>query len=214
MPKDYYAILGVTPLATPEELRRSYRRLAMEWHPDRKGGDPGAALRFHELREAYQTLSDPVRKDAWLQERWYLRSMGVRTEQKSADRPVELLKACISYEQELAMTDPHRINAGNILARLRNMMTRDAMEMLLQEKDPEIRIEVCRRLLRCGRHFEPTAARELVRLLEPLTATDMRLSEEAARYLARRRRAHAMERVRIPLLLLATAIACLLIANA
>lgn len=214
MSKDYYAILGVTPLATPEELRRSYRRLAMEWHPDRKGGDPGAALRFHELREAYQTLTDPVRKDAWLQERWYLRSMGVRTEQKSADRPAELLKTCISYEQELAMTDPHRIDAGNILARMRNMLTPEACEMLLLEPDPEIRIEVCRRLLRCGRHFEPTAAGELVRLLEPLKATDGRLSDEAARYLSRRRRAHAMERVRIPLLLLATAVACLLIANA
>lgn len=214
MPKDYYAILGVTPLATPDEIRRSYRRLAMEWHPDRKGGDPGAALRFHELREAYQTLTDPVRKDAWLQERWFLRSMGVKTEQKAADRPAELLKACIAYEQELAMKDPHRIDASAILVHIRAMLTRDGCEMLLQEKDPEIRIGVFRRLLLCGRHFEPAAAAELVRLLEPLTATHMRLSEEAARYLSRRRRVRTMERARIPLLLLATALACLLIANA
>jgi molecular chaperone DnaJ len=214
MPKDYFAILGVTPLATPEELRRSYRRLAMEWHPDRKGGDPGAALRFHELREAYQILTDPVRKDAWLQERWYLRSMGMKTEQKAAEEPAELLKACIAYEQELAMKDPHRIDAGAILAHMRTMLTQYACELLLQEKNPEIKIGVCRRLLRCGRYFEPIAAGELVRLLEPLTATDMRLSEEAARYLSHRRRVRTMERARIPLLLLATALACLLIANA
>ena len=213
MPKDYYAILGITPLATPDEVRRSYRRLAMEWHPDRRGGDPVAALRFHELREAYQTLTDPVRKDAWLQERWYLRSMGMKTEHGRADQPAELMKAAIAYEQELAMTDPHRIDAGAILTRIRTLLTRDAVEMLLQEKDPGIRIVVCQRLLQCGRHFEPAAATELARLLEPLTAMDARLSEEAARYLSRRRRARAMERLRIPLLLLATALACLLIAN-
>ena len=214
MPKDYYAILGVTPLATPDEIRRSYRRLAMEWHPDRKGGDPGASLRFHEVREAYQTLTDPVRKDAWLQERWYLRSIGVKKEHRRADQPVELLKACIAYEQELSMTDPHRLDAGAILVRIRSMLTRDAVEMLLQEKDPEIRIGVCHRLLRCGRHFEPSAASELVRRLEPLTAKDGQLSEEAGRYLSRRRKARAMEQLRIPLLLLATALACLLIARA
>lgn len=214
MPKDYYAILGVTPLSTPDEVRRSYRRLAKEWHPDRKGGDPGATLRFHELREAYQTLTDPVRKDAWLQERWYLRSMGMKTEERRAEQPAELLKACIAYEQELSMMDPHRIDAGAILSRMRSMLTRDASEMLLQDKDPAIREGVCRRLLQCGRHFEPMAAEELARLLEPLTATDGRLSDAVARYLSRSRRAHALQRVRIPLLLLATALACLLIARA
>lgn len=214
MPKDYYAILGVSPLATPEEVRRSYRRLAKECHPDRTGGDAGAALRFHALKEAYQTLTDPVRKDAWLQERWYLRSMGMKPEDRRADQPVELLKACIAYEQELSMVDPHRIDAGAILSRIRSMLTRDASEMLRQEKEPAIREGVCRRLLQCGRHFEPMAAGELVRLLEPITASDGRMSEEAARYLSRSRRVRAMERVRIPLLLLATVLACLLIARA
>ena len=47
--KDYYAILGISREASEEEIRKSYRRLALEWHPDRRPGDAGAADRFKEL---------------------------------------------------------------------------------------------------------------------------------------------------------------------
>src|SRR3990167_4649695 len=60
--RDYYGILGVPPEAAEEEVRRAYRRLALEWHPDRRGGDPRAAERFKEISEAYAVLSSPVRR--------------------------------------------------------------------------------------------------------------------------------------------------------
>ena len=60
--RDYYGILGVPPEAAEEEVRRAYRRLALEWHPDRRGGDPRAAERFKEISEAYAVLSSPARR--------------------------------------------------------------------------------------------------------------------------------------------------------
>lgn len=60
--KDYYAIVGVGREATPDEIRRAYRRLALECHPDRNPGDPGAAERFKELSEAYAVLIDPAKR--------------------------------------------------------------------------------------------------------------------------------------------------------
>lgn len=61
MGRDYYEVLGVSPTASEEEIRRAFRRLAMEWHPDRNP-DPRAAERFKEIHEAYQVLSDPVKR--------------------------------------------------------------------------------------------------------------------------------------------------------
>ena len=60
--KDYYAVLGLHPEATEEEIRRAYRRLALQWHPDRNAGDPRAEERFKEISEAYGVLIDPAKR--------------------------------------------------------------------------------------------------------------------------------------------------------
>ena len=60
--RDYYRIMGLAPEATEDEIRRAYRRLALEWHPDRRGGDPRAAERFKEISEAYAVLISPAKR--------------------------------------------------------------------------------------------------------------------------------------------------------
>lgn len=63
---DYYDILGVTKSASPEELKKAYRKQALEWHPDRHKDDKEAAeKRFKEINEAYQVLSDTQKKAAY-----------------------------------------------------------------------------------------------------------------------------------------------------
>jgi molecular chaperone DnaJ len=59
--KDYYEVLGVNRSASNEEIKRAFRKLAFECHPDRNRDD-GAAERFKELNEAYEVLSDPKRR--------------------------------------------------------------------------------------------------------------------------------------------------------
>ncbi len=60
--QDHYAVLGVKPDASPEEIKRAYRRLAMETHPDRHPDDPAAEERFRRISTAYSVLSDPVQR--------------------------------------------------------------------------------------------------------------------------------------------------------
>ena len=63
---DYYDILGVNKTASADEIKKAYRKQALEWHPDRHKDEKEAAeKRFKEINEAYQVLSDPQKKNAY-----------------------------------------------------------------------------------------------------------------------------------------------------
>jgi molecular chaperone DnaJ len=65
MRKDYYSILGVPQDADQDEIKRAFRRLARESHPDANPDDPTAEARFRDVAEAYEVLSDPDRRRAY-----------------------------------------------------------------------------------------------------------------------------------------------------
>jgi molecular chaperone DnaJ len=63
--KDYYEILGVNRDASEEDIKKSYRKLAMKYHPDRNPDNPKAEEQFKEAKEAYETLSDDQKRAAY-----------------------------------------------------------------------------------------------------------------------------------------------------
>src|SRR5271157_3780493 len=63
--RDYYEVLGVGREAGEQEIKSSYRKLALQYHPDHHPDDPAAEERFKEASEAYSVLSDPQKRAAY-----------------------------------------------------------------------------------------------------------------------------------------------------
>ena len=64
------------PTATVPEIKQAYRKLVMIYHPDKNNDDPYALARFNEVKEAYEVLMNPGKKELYLQERWLKKAGG------------------------------------------------------------------------------------------------------------------------------------------
>ncbi|HEX5016319.1 MAG TPA: DnaJ domain-containing protein, partial [Actinomycetes bacterium] len=69
--KDFYAVLGVTKDASTDEIKKAYRKLARQYHPDKNAGDAKAEEKFKEISEAYDVLSDEAKRREYDELRQY-----------------------------------------------------------------------------------------------------------------------------------------------
>src|SRR5437764_9125541 len=65
MPQDFYELLGVGRAASPDDIKKAYRKLAMQHHPDRNSGNKEAERKFKDLSHAYDILKDPDKRAAY-----------------------------------------------------------------------------------------------------------------------------------------------------
>ena len=107
--KDHYRTLGVPSSAAAEDIRKAFRRLAMEHHPDRNGDNPFAAGHFRELKEAYSVLGDPAKRSRYDEERW-LAGMTGRAERKGGITAAWVLEETERLHKHMQRIDTYRMS--------------------------------------------------------------------------------------------------------
>ena len=207
MQKDYYRILELSPQASADEIRRSFRRLAMEWHPDRKGDN----TRFLEIREAYETLIDPARKTAYLQTRADEEALGRRFGAYERPSPATILKKALQLEREVSSMDAFRMDGESLLASIAGCLDEESVETILRETDTEFKSRLTVILLNCGRPLESRQAQRLAAMLARFGGEEAQCKDKVDVFLKRKRMEGTWERWRTPVLVALTLLICLLI---
>lgn len=98
--KNYYRILGLEPLATAEEIKKSFRKMAFETHPDHHPNDPRAMEAFQAINEAHSILSDPESRmdyDRKFRKRFYRTERQNRQNKKSSSSVVQDVEAAKKF---------------------------------------------------------------------------------------------------------------------
>lgn len=208
--KDYFDILELTPSASYTDIKKAYRRLAQLCHPDKNPGDPYAATRFTEVKEAYEVLTDPRKKEAWLQQRWYDQSIGKKRTEGMVT-PVSLLKLSLELERYVAKLDTFRMDRQGLQTYFLELLSDHTIEKLNAFAEPATNHQIIQTLLRPLHQLPPDLAAPVLAQLMKMAGTDERSLSEIVLAQKRLQRRHREDRFQPWIITGLTLLLCILI---
>jgi curved DNA-binding protein CbpA len=209
MLKDYYQILQIEPHSTLAEIKQAFRRLAMIYHPDKNPNDKYAEVQFNEIKEAYEILTNPVRKETYLQQRWYNQSIGKRRTAEAVT-PVSILKLVLELEQYVSRLDVHRMNKEGLSDYIDQLLSTGTIEILKQFNEPEINRQIITSTLSAMRSLPMKFLGKVPGRLEIL-ADDQTSLLRIKSFLKNRKKVFLWDRYKVAVIILFTVVICLVI---
>lgn len=208
--KDYYKILDLPTTATLQEIKRAFRRLAQQYHPDKNEGSHMAAAHFREIQEAYKTLSDPKQREAYHYQRWYIRSTG-KPFASAPLTPANILQECRLLQQYVASMNIFHPRFDAVSLHIRQLLTENAINMLLEQKDPAINRAIVQSVLTSVRPLPKKFFLPIAELLLQLAGDDETAHTNIEEALKEKKQRHVWDKYKWVLMLIVTALICWLI---
>jgi curved DNA-binding protein CbpA len=120
----------------------------MNLHPDKTGSDPYAKEKFQAIKEAYEVLTHPRRRNAYLQERWYEQSRGRKMSARIVT-PETILQQALELERYTRTLDAHRMDRQGLTDYLLELLNSETLEKLAAFNDHAANQQIIRTMLRC-----------------------------------------------------------------
>ncbi len=207
--KDYYKILDIPPSATLQEIKTAYRRLAHQFHPDKNNNDHYAAAQFEIIKEAYEVLSNPSKKDYYLQQRWYEQSMNIKQAHRIIT-PVAVLKQALDLDKYVSKLDAHRLDKEGLYQYICHVLSDETIKKLNAFNESDINNSIVESILKSSSVLSLSYIKSLSERLTKLTI-DTATKELINKRLEHARRSFAWHKYRIWLLLFIVLVLCFLI---
>jgi molecular chaperone DnaJ len=169
--KDYYKILEVSPTATHTDIKKSYRRLALQYHPDKNFGNQLFEAKFKEIIEAYKVLSDVKQRDEYNRSR-NQSAQSAKKKTEPQNTPQTILRQTIDFRKKIAVLDPDRMNKTALFQQIEHILSRHNIIILKRNDDPELNKRIIEDIMYCARFLPFPHVERICFQLTAIAGTD------------------------------------------
>mgnify|MGYP001158973234 CR=1 FL=1 len=199
------------PGATQKEIKKAYRLLALQYHPDKQGGDTDAAAMYAEIREAYETLINPSQKEAYLQQRWYQKSQGQQMGDTRPFTPVRILNETVEFNKYAASLNPFRLDKALLAQQLQTLLSAENIALLNTRKEDHVNEQIKQLLLAPIRLLHAEDAIPLLEKINSIHPANEKIEKASQDILKHLKRTHFNSRYETLVIIILTLLFCLLI---
>lgn len=135
--KDYYKVLNLVPGATIGDVKKAFRTLALQYHPDVTKDNPFALAWYNEIQEAYNTLTDDAKRETYHEQCWYLRSIGKKPVIIQPLIPETICRQFQSLQRQVYEMDHFRMDQQQVGTQCIQLLNAENIEVLQKFKQSE-----------------------------------------------------------------------------
>lgn len=207
--KDYYATLRIPQGADASSIKKAFRTLAMEYHPDKRGENAENDHYFREIKEAYGVLSDPQLREEYLYQRWLEKSMGHQLD--TLLRADQILQLFIKSEQYIATSDAFRTDKMTLFNQVIKLFSNARLEAILSENNPDMEATTLQLANRMSAHLNLDGCLLMADHFRKMLEKHPHEAKAWEKLLRKKKQEQRMEQLKVPLVLVLTLLICLLI---
>ena len=209
--KDYYKTLNIPVNASPADIKKAYRTLAMRFHPDKNAGDKYAEAFFKELQEAYTVLSNPHERRVYTQKRFYNTASSQKFEGNAALTPVHFLEECKQLESYVRSLDFFRMDKPGLHGHIMKLVLPSTLHMLERFGETATNDKIVDALLNSVQPLPLFLAKDVTNMLSAIQPKSEQATERIAVFLKVKKQEAFWDRYQLPVLIAVTLFICVLI---
>jgi molecular chaperone DnaJ len=174
--KDYYKVLNVRPTANLQQIKKSFRILALQFHPDKNPGSVYAEAQFREIQEAYEILSDTKKREEYNYKRWYGKSLGKQFKSVTT-KPAAILAECERLDNYISGVNIFQVDFDALGYHIRQILSDINIGILRQFNDISINRQIVQKTLRCSRALPVNYTDTITGLLAGIAGNDEEMNK-------------------------------------
>jgi curved DNA-binding protein CbpA len=207
--KDYYTLLKIEPNADLATIKKAYRKLAMQYHPDKTGNNQYTESYFREIQEAYLTLSDTRKREEYHYQRWLEKSMGHSLD--TALTPVQIIQLFLKTEQYIHVTDSFKMDKYHLLEHLKQLYSIGRQEIIISSNDEQLEKESLRLAMESSKLLPSAAQLNFQNHLQMLLSKHHKIQKEWSDTVNMISKKERLDSFKIPIVIFLTILICLAI---